>query len=90
MLSLRVNEPQPGLEQLMIAMQLEPFNTEYTRSWAQLLRQRDSLDSTIGEMESRTNTDRAARFRLMHLYQAAGRIDEARTIEAELSRVDAR
>jgi hypothetical protein len=64
------------------AVTLEPMVPTFARSWAGLLARLYRIDPAIEEAQG--DTSRAARFRLMYLYEAAGRREEAVAISKEL------
>ncbi|GJM26415.1 MAG: hypothetical protein DHS20C16_28300 [Phycisphaerae bacterium] len=85
-LILRSGITREGIDHLESALNLEPYNVEFTRFWAQLVQQTEDVNAAIIKWENKPPKDRVARFRLMHLYEVAGRRDEYRAIANELNR----
>jgi tetratricopeptide (TPR) repeat protein len=60
-----------------------PFSAPVAQAWAGLASRSGALEQTISATERLARTDRAARFTLIYLYEAAGRKDEARALRSE-------
>ena len=71
------------LVDLLAARDLDPFNSEYVRAWVVSVHRRDALGGEIAAAELAASISRAARYRLIYLYGAAGRNDDARRVAAE-------
>jgi tetratricopeptide (TPR) repeat protein/ferredoxin len=65
------------------AHELDPLNAEYVRAWVIAVHRRGATAEEITTAEHIADHDRAARFRLMYLYMAAGRNEEARRLSEE-------
>ncbi len=64
---------------------LEPFNADYVRAWVSAVHLRGALSHEIETAEKIAPNSRAARYRLIYLYAAAGREDDARRVAEEFS-----
>ena len=65
---------------LLTARNLEPLKQEYVQVWVASVRRRGGLDGEIATAELAAPVSRAARYRLIYLYRAAGRADDARRV----------
>ncbi len=70
-------------EHLQVACDIDPFNTDFLRAWVVSVHRRGALDAEISRAERSASSDRAARYRLIFLYGAGGRNDDARRMAAE-------
>ncbi len=84
-LELRDGITKQGIDHLDAALNLEPFNATYTKFWARLVQQTEDINKAIVKWENKPGNDRVTRFRLMHLYEVAGRLDQANSIAKELN-----
>lgn len=58
----------------------DPLNAQFLKQWCAVLRQTDGLEQAILDAEQEPEPDRATRYRLMFLYQAAGGTDQAEAL----------
>ncbi len=81
--ALRLSRWELVYSHLDHARRLKPYNREYVAVWASAMKQDGRLEQLIMETEHQALFDPAARFRLLHLYRAAGREEEANKLAAE-------
>ncbi len=65
------------------ARDLHPFHSAYVKTWVIAIARRGELDQEIRKAEGASFRSREARYRLIYLYGAAGRTDEAGRMAAE-------
>ena len=76
----RLSELATHLEE---ACRLAPLEPSYVAAWARMVVQAGSVDATIEMLKPLATGDRANRFRLLHLYRASGREDDAAVLAPE-------
>lgn len=81
--ALRLSRVDLFLPHLEEARRLEPYNAEYVSVWAAAIKQVGMLTGAISEAEGVAAVNGAARFRLVHLYRAAGRMQDAERLAPE-------
>jgi tetratricopeptide (TPR) repeat protein len=83
--AVKLGRADLGLRRLESAWRLDPFNAQIVGTWAALVARTDGLVAAIGSAERASRSDRAARFRLLFLYRAAGRQADAARLAPEFS-----
>ncbi|MCP3902045.1 MAG: tetratricopeptide repeat protein [Planctomycetes bacterium] len=84
--ALQLQRPDVALQHLEAARRLAPYDTGIVQTWAVATRDTGSLKITIAAAEASDPTDRTALFALMHIYNVAGRTEDAGRLAAEFAR----
>lgn len=81
--AFRLGRVSEAMRHLEAARQLEPFDRQIVATWAGLIARTGGTAEAITAAEQAGANDRAARFRLMYLYQLSGRAEDAARLASE-------